>query len=97
MGVTVRRTRHNDHRDADALAEDLRPILDSEIVTGKLVEGIELSAGTVVVRHGLGRVPRGYALARAEGAAPSYYETARDARTITLTAGGSATIALWVW
>jgi hypothetical protein len=85
-----------------ALAERLQKLERIVPLSGVFIANVALPAGAAVkVRHGLGRVPRGYFDAGMSGAAAAgYINMAKDATFLTLTAtgfGATITLSLWVF
>lgn len=72
------------------------PILDSEIVDGLQLDDIELSTGSNVIDHKLGRALRGYIVVR-KSANVTIFDTQVTKTVLKLTSSGAATISLWVY
>lgn len=85
-------------REAQAVADGLEKLQrqtgDHPLLRGDARELtlVSLAAGSNVIQHGLGKVPRIWLVTRAEVGAASVYETARDSRSLTLTAAAPCTI-----
>jgi hypothetical protein len=80
-------------------ADDLEGELKKLLPPGHLVKGVQLVAGVeLVVRHPLGRVPRGWIVSRRRNGYALPEETGRTARTLTLVSNlASGTFDLWVF
>lgn len=74
----------------------LAPILRIVLLDGRLVEDVELAAGTNRVEHKLGRKVRGF-LNCGQSNASTLYVSAKDDKHLTLVASGSVTVTLWVF
>lgn len=88
-------------RQFDAITEWARPVTNSAILDGVLVEQIALGAGTVTqVQHMLGRVPRGWAVVRRSADARVWDapegSPASD-KLLALRANAAVTVSLWVF
>ena len=80
------------------LYTDLGPVEKCELVPGVLVEGVQLTNGQdTAISHGLGRIPRGYILARVEQNPASYYETSIDDQQVVLHGASNSRCSFWVF
>ena len=70
------------------------PDTDGRTVTATLAGG-----ATTIVRHGLGRTPKGWRIERATGTPPVICETARNADGLSLqkTTAGACEVVLRIW
>lgn len=79
----------------------LNPILNNELVNGRLVRNVELITGTTVINHGLGRVLNGWLVTRLRGSGPTIYDTqstnTMPQLTLNLVSSAPVTIDLWVF
>lgn len=83
-----------------SVKEALAPLLSSPIASGRLVEGVELSATTTRVPHGLGREWRGFQVTRIDAAATVYEDVSQNdtpGRTLPLKASVACTVSLYVF
>ena len=83
------------------LEETLRPVTDSSIIGGRIIEDITLASGTTSkIAHKLGRKLIGWAVV-GKNAAQHVYDVnsgKTDLDTyIHLTAGGTVTVNIWVF
>lgn len=88
--------------DVTGLANKLRTLFDSPVVTGEVVSALIASGGTTAaVKHGLKRVPQGAAVisSSAAGAFTVDLPTTTDSVTVRASAavGADTTIRLWVF
>lgn len=78
-----------------------RPITDSVIVDGTMIEDIELSSGvSTKIAHKLGRTVKGWIVIRKNAAQHVYDENSGQTDLDTylhLKAGGNVTISIWVF
>jgi hypothetical protein len=73
----------------------LTPVLKTPIIDGTQVQ-ISLVSGSNRIAHNLGRVPLGYIIVDTTST-ETFYRTAWDSATITVTATGTANFSLWVY
>lgn len=81
-------------------ASQLNPLLATPIIDGNLLEGIDISSGSNVVNHKLGRKLRGWIIVRIDGVAVIYDTQATNQTpelTLTLTSDAAVTVSLWVF
>ena len=83
------------------LEETLRPVTDSSIIDGRLIESISLSSGTTSkIAHKLGRKIIGYIVVGKNAAQHVYDENSGKSDLDTylhLTSGGTVTVNIWVF
>lgn len=83
------------------LEETLRPVTDSSIIDGRLIEDISLASGTTSkIAHKLGRKLRGWIVTGKNAAQHIYDDNSgkTDLDTyIHLTASGTVTVNIWVF
>jgi len=83
------------------LEETLKPVTDSSIVDGVLIEDIDLASGTSTkIAHKLGRKLRGWIVVGRTAAQHVYDENAGETdldEFLHLTAGGTVTVNVWVF
>lgn len=69
-----------------------------KFLDGTANEDIALTSGsTVEIYHGLNRKPKGWFVTRAQTSAASLYETDRDDEKLTLYAGNTGTVDIWIF
>jgi hypothetical protein len=78
------------------LLDALRAPIGCPLLYGRAV-AVELLVGTITFNHYLARTPAGLLVTDQTGAAPSFYRTAWDERTITLVSAVACTVTLWVF
>lgn len=88
----------------DRTVDTINGILGAEILFGRQIDGIQLTAGaTTIVQHGLNREPKGYLLgASSEGLPVKHIDSPRPKTELHLTClsiGGvtTTTISIWVY
>ena len=85
-----------DQRRRDAAA-DTEKSLRAPFLDGRRIDGVQLTAGEVVVTHKLGRRPVGWWVIDQLTAPASLYRTSWDSQRITFTSGGTGSCSLWVF
>lgn len=84
------------NRIQDKLMRVINAIARKEILDGRLIEDITVTPSTTRIEHKLGRVPRGWIVAN--GTPDLIVESSRDDRFLVVSsAGGTATIDIWVF
>lgn len=81
----------------DSVINTFQPLLNSEIVFGVILKGELLGTTATRVEHKLGREPIGWLIITKDKAS-DIYSTARDSRTLSLTASvADTTVDIWVF
>jgi len=81
-------------------ATQLDPVINNPLVNGRLVSNIQLSNGTTVINHKLGRKLIGWFITGIDGAATVYDNQATNQTpqlTLSLTSNAAVTASLWVF
>lgn len=81
----------------DDVARAINQMVRSEVLNGRLLEGVQVAATAIQVMHGLGYTPRGVVVAGLDADARVWEPVGRTATTITLQASAPVTAALWVF
>ncbi len=79
----------------DSIQQAVEGLEDSPALSGVLVQGKELDAGSNTVRHTLGYVPR-IVLMGLPSAQSDVWLTASDASLLTVNASVACTVSFWV-
>ncbi len=87
-------------RAMDSVLESSRAALAGfaakSIAEGVLISNVVLDATPKAIPHGLGKAPRGWVVVD-RSAGVHVFRTAWDNRTVTLAAGSTVTVSLWVF
>lgn len=78
-------------------ASILNPLLGTTILQGVHLKNVELSSGSNVVSHPLGRLPQGYLICRVRSSHATFYDTGLTPSVINLEASAGCIIDLWVF
>jgi hypothetical protein len=83
----------------DAVAESLAPLEKHVLLTGVLLNNVEIVAGiTEVIGHGLGRSPRGYLIVKKNADANVWESDGRFSdKLLHLNASANVTVSIWVF
>jgi len=73
-------------------------VSNKPIVSGRLIEGVNLSTSPTTINHGLGRNVQGYIIVKSTSGVTVYF-TPSDfpKRTLILTASADSTVSVWVF
>lgn len=81
-------------------ASQLDPVISCPLLQGRLIQGIDLSVGTNVINHKLGRKLVGWFLVGVNGSHSIYDIQAENSLpnlTLNLVSSSDVTVALWVF
>ena len=82
-------------------SQQLNPVLSNEVVNGRLIRNLQLSMGSNVINHGLGRNLVGWFVTRVRSSPVTLYDTQDSnqlqALTLNLNASAAANVDLWVF
>jgi len=79
----------------DNIIRVLTPVLKVQLIDGVQIK-VDLVSGSQRIAHNLGRVPQGFVVVDTTSA-ETFYRTAWDSSTMTVTATGTATFSIWVY
>ena len=85
------------NRIQDRLLAALNPVLKSQILDGRLVEGVVLGATQVSVAHGLDRSGVKFIVVSPQADARVWQSASADSKFLYLTASAAVTVDLWVF
>ena len=80
-----------------AWATELNPLIKNVITKGNLITNIKIATGVNVINHLLSKQQTGYFITDIDAAVTLYRSQPLNNKTLTLTASGPCTIALWVF
>lgn len=78
-------------------ASQLNPLLALPMSSPSILKGIQISTGSNIINHKLGRTPQGWVIIDANAQISLYRSAEFNDLTLTLTSSANATIALMVF
>lgn len=78
-------------------AQALNPVLNNDILNGKLMESVLLVNGATTFNHLLGRKLKGFFITDINAAATIFRSAPLNDKTLTLTSNAICTVNLWLF
>lgn len=75
----------------------LDPLLKNPLVDGLLLNGLDITSGTTVINHRLGRKMQGWFVVDTDAGTDIYRSAPFNDKTLTLTSGTACVVSLWVF